>query len=314
MAYPTTNLNGIIGFAKAGNVTGGTGGKVVTVKSLADFKSAVSGSAKTIVVLGSSLKASALTKVVFGSNKTIVGSFGGAHVLTNIHLRADSNSSNVIFQNLVFKHDVGIKDNDDIQLYLNYGKGYWVDHCSWPGHTWSDNDGSLDKLIYIGEKADYVTISNCLFSNHKYGCIFGHPADDNNKAYNGYPRLTICHNYYENIQVRAPGLMRYGYFHVFNNYVNKFSLAFTVAQNANVLSERNVFGSGAEKKGMVDDKGNGSTFTDNGSSPAAVASKSPAAKWTASSNYSYSLMSTSAAKFWVVANAGAQNSALKFPS
>ncbi|MDY4317069.1 hypothetical protein SOW02_19355 [Pectobacterium actinidiae] len=51
MAYPTTNLTGIIGFAKAANVTGGTGGKVVTVNSLADFKSAVSGSTKTIVVL-----------------------------------------------------------------------------------------------------------------------------------------------------------------------------------------------------------------------------------------------------------------------
>nr|AAA24856.1 pectin lyase [Pectobacterium versatile] len=262
MAYPTTNLTGIIGFAKAANVTGGTGGKVVTVNSLADFKSAVSGSAKTIVVLGLSLKASALTKVVFGSNKTIVGSFGGyANVLTNIHLRAESNSSNVIFQNLVFKHDVAIKDNDDIQLYLNYGKGYWVDHCSWPGHTWSDNDGSLDKLIYIGEKADYITISNCLFSNHKYGCIFGHPADDNNSAYNGYPRLTICHNYYENIQVRAPGLMRYGYFHVFNQPTSINSTwPLQLRRNANLISERNVFGTGAENKGMVDDKGNGSTL------------------------------------------------------
>ncbi|MCL6323598.1 pectate lyase, partial [Pectobacterium atrosepticum] len=97
MAYPTTNLTGLIGFAKAANVTGGTGGKVVKVTSLAEFKSAVSGSTKAIVVVEKALKASALTKVVFGSNKTIVGSFGGANVLTNIHLRAESNSSNVIF-------------------------------------------------------------------------------------------------------------------------------------------------------------------------------------------------------------------------
>ncbi|MEC5344379.1 pectate lyase [Brenneria populi] len=314
MSYPQTNLTGLIGFAKVAGVTGGTGGTVVTVKSLTELQSAVSGSAKKIVVLAASLSSSTLRKVTFGSNKTIVGSFGGANVLNNIHLRATSSSSNIIFQNLTFKHDVSIKANDDIQLYLNYGKGYWVDHCSWPGHTWSDTDGSLDKLIYVGDKADYVTISNCYFSNHKYGCIFGHPADDNNTSYNGYPHLTICHNRYENIEVRCPGLMRYGYFHVFNNYVNKFQLAFTVAQNANILSEKNVFGSGAEKGGIVDDKGNGSTFTDNGSSPTATASKSSAAKWAASSNYSYKLMSVSEAKSWAVAYSGAQNSALTFPA
>ncbi|MFB3304511.1 pectate lyase [Pseudomonas sp. AMR01] len=310
MSYPESKLTGITGFAKAANVTGGWSGQVVSITTLDQLKAQIADATPRVLVINSNISASSLTKVSLGSNKTLVGSFQN-RTLNNIHLRATPQSQNIIFQNIVFQHSAGIKDNDDIQLYLDYGSKYWIDHCSFVGHDWSANDGSLDKLLYIGDKADYATISNCFFGNHKYGLILGHPADDNNAAFNGFPRLTICHNRFDNMEVRAPGLMRYGYFHVYNNYINKFHLGFTLAQNANILSENNNFGAGSESNGMLDDKGTG-TFTDTGSVPAITNQKSPKAQWTALSNYTYTLKTAAQAKDFTVKNAGAQSVSLVF--
>ncbi len=310
MSYPESKLTGMTGFAKAAKVTGGWSGPVVSITNLDQLKTNIADATPRVLVINSNISASSLIKVSMGSNKTLVGSFQN-RTLNNIHLRATPESQNIIFQNIVFQHSAGIKANDDIQLYLNYGSKYWIDHCSFVGHDWSANDGSLDKLLYIGDKADYATISNCFFGNHKYGLILGHPSDDNNTAFNGFPRLTICHNRFENMEVRAPGLMRYGYFHVYNNYINKFHLGFTLAQNANILSESNNFGEGSASKGMLDDKGNG-TFTDIGSVPAITNQKSPKAQWTASSNYTYTLRTAAQAKDFTVKNAGAQSVSLVF--
>lgn len=310
MSYPQTKLTGLTGFAKAASVTGGWSGSVVSITTLDQLKKNIADNTPRVLVIDRNISAPTLTKVPLGANKTLVGSFQN-RTLNNIHLRATESSQNIIFQNLVFQHSQSIKDNDDIQLYLNYGSKYWVDHCSFVGHSWSSNDGSLDKLLYIGDKADYATISNCLFSNHKYGLILGHPADDNNTDYNGFPHLTLCHNHFENMEVRAPGLMRYGYFHVYNNYINHFHLGFTLAQNANILSENNYFGAGSENKGMLDDKANG-TFNDTGSVPAITNQKSPKTNWTASSNYSYTLKTAVQAKAFATTNAGAQSASLVF--
>lgn len=307
VAYPNTGTNGIVGFAKQAGVTGGTGGSVVYVNSISGLASAVAGTTKSVVVIASNLSANSLTKVAMGSNKTIVGSYGSG-TLYNIHLRASTNSQNIIIQNITFSHSASIKGNDDIQVYLNYGNKYWVDHCTFPGHTWNANDGSLDKLIYIGDNADYATVSHCSFANHKYGCIYGHPEDDNNSSYNGFPHLTISFNHYENMEVRAPGLMRYGYFHVYDNYINKYGLGFTLSQNANVISMYNSFGSSTTTNGMVDNKKLNTRFTDNGSVPTLTSTAT--ANWTIP--YSYTAVSASQAVTWVSAHAGAQKSASSF--
>ena len=310
MSYPESKLTGLTGFALAGKVTGGWSGSVVTITTLDQLKANIGDTTPRVLVINSNISASSLTKVNMGANKTLVGSFQN-RTLENIHLRATAQSQNIILQNIIFKHSVNIKENDDIQVYLNYGSKYWIDHCSFVGHSWSTTDGSTDKLLYIGEKADYATVSNCFFGNHKYGLIFGHPADDNNKEFNGYPRLTLCHNRFDNLEVRAPGLMRYGYFHVYNNYINNFHLGFTLAQNANILSESNYFGEGSQNNGMLDDKGTG-TFTDSNSVPAITNQKSPKAQWTASSNYGYTLKTAAQAKDFTQKNAGAQAAALVF--
>lgn len=312
MSYPESKLTGLTGFALAAKVTGGWAGQVVSITTLDQLKANIGDTTPRVLVINSNISASSLTKVNMGANKTLIGSFQN-RTLENIHLRATAQSQNIILQNIIFKHSASIKANDDIQVYLNYGSKYWIDHCSFVGHTWSTTDGSEDKLVYIGEKADYATISNCFFGNHKYGLIFGHPADDNNAAFNGYPHLTLCNNRFDNMEVRAPGLMRYGYFHVYNNYVNNFHLGFTLAQNANILSESNYFGEGSQNNGMLDDKGTG-TFTDTNSVPSITNQKSPNAQWTARSNYNYTLKTAAQAKDFTQKNAGAQAVALVFGS
>jgi len=312
MSYPESKLTGLTGFALAAKVTGGWAGQVVSITTLDQLKANIGDTTPRVLVINSNISAASLTKVNMGANKTLIGSFQN-RTLENIHLRATAQSQNIILQNIIFKHSASIKANDDIQVYLNYGSQYWIDHCSFVGHSWSTTDGSEDKLVYIGEKADYATISNCFFGNHKYGLIFGHPADDNKSEFNGYPRLTLCHNRFDNMEVRAPGLMRYGYFHVYNNYVNNFHLGFTLAQNANILSESNYFGEGCQNNGMLDDKGTG-TFTDTNSVPAITRQKSPNAKWTARSNYNYTLKTAAQAKEFTQKNAGAQAVALVFGS
>ncbi len=312
MSYPESKLTGLTGFALAAKVTGGWAGQVVSITTLDQLKANIGDTTPRVLVINSNISAASLTKVNMGANKTLIGSFQN-RTLENIHLRATAQSQNIILQNIIFKHSASIKDNDDIQVYLNYGSQYWIDHCSFVGHNWSTTDGSEDKLVYIGEKADYATISNCFFGNHKYGLIFGHPADDNKSEFNGYPRLTLCHNRFDNMEVRAPGLMRYGYFHVYNNYVNNFHLGFTLAQNANILSESNYFGEGSQNNGMLDDKGTG-TFTDTNSVPAITRQKSPNAKWTARSNYNYTLKTAAQAREFTQKNAGAQAVALVFGS
>lgn len=239
----TNGLTGFAGQAKNGNgaskpsTTGGKNGQVIYINNLNDLKNQLGDLTPKILVIEKNISASSKTVVNIGSNKSLIGSYA-QNKLVNIHLKTTSNSANVIFQNLTFEHSANINDNDndDIQLYLTAGTNYWIDHVTFAGHNYDSNGSDLDKLLYVGLSADYVTISNSKFANHKYGLILGYP-DDGNKSYDGLPHITIANNYFENLQVRGPGLMRYGYFHVENNYINICFFPFTVLFFINVCSE-----------------------------------------------------------------------------
>ncbi len=317
-SFPNTGTTGLTGFAgNAKNefgvwksaITGGKNGQIVYISNLNDLRTHSAGSTPKILVIENNISSSTLQKVNFGSNKTIVGSYNN-HTLTNIHFRSTSSSGNVIFQNLTFQHSANINANDDIQMYITAGTNYWIDHCTFAGHGYNANGSDLDKLLYIGDRADYITISNSKFSNHRYGLILGHP-NDGNSSYNGVPHVTLANNYFENLYVRGPGLMRYGYFHVKNNYANNFNQAITIGQGARIYSENNYFGAGAEKGGILDDKANGE-FTDSGSTPALNAPRSPRTNWRPSSNYSYEVRDANYAREFVTKYAGSSNTTLVF--
>lgn len=306
-SYPTTGTNGMLGFAKSASVSGGGGGSVVYVGSASELQAYVSDNTPRVVVIAGNIAPTSKTRVTFGSNKTIIGSYA-YNKIHNIYLAATSSSGNVIFQNLTFSHDAGINGNDDIQLYLNYGRGYWIDHCTFSGHSYSASGSDLDKLLYVGVYADYITMSQCKFMNHKYGLILGYPSDGAQGTYDGYPRMSIFNNYFENVYVRAPGLFRYGHFHVKNNYINNFNLAFTISQNARIYSEGNYFGTGASNGGTLNDYGNG-WFTDADSYPTPSGQSSPQTTFFPWNSYSgYVKQTAEYAKQFATSWAGAQTS------
>ena len=52
------------------------------------------------------------------------------------------------------------------------------------------------------------------------------------------PHVTMSNNYFENLYVRGPGLLRYGYFHLKNNYANNFNQAITIGEKARIYSSK----------------------------------------------------------------------------
>ncbi|WP_423831696.1 RICIN domain-containing protein [Streptococcus equinus] len=300
-------------------VTGGVFGKVVTVKSLKDLQNYAAGSTPYTIIIGANLSQNALTKVNVGSNKTFVGSYQ-ANTLNNIHFRNIQASGNNIYKNITFTHSVTINNNDDIQMYISDGNNFWLDHCSWPGHD-MNRDANIhhndtDKFLYVGLKANFVSVNGCFFGGHKYGLILGYPQEDGKNTYRGYPCMTISNNYFRQTLTRAPGLMRYGYFHCYNNYVSDFDLGYTPYTECNIYSEKNVFEAGSHKGCVVNGMNNIGRFTDNGSilswdiSTAKIAGGT---SWRPSGNYGYATRSPQDAKNWVVKYAGVHNSSLVYP-
>ena len=125
--------------------------------------------------------------------------------------------------------------------------------------------------------------------------------------------MTIANNYFYNNYTRAPGLMRYGYFHCYNNYVYGFNLGYTPYTGCNIYSEKNYFEAGQYAGRVVDDKGVGA-FTDNGSvvTSSVTNLSTKGTSWRPSSNYGYATRSPQDAKQWVQNNAGAQGSKIVY--
>ncbi|MDE6777816.1 MAG: RICIN domain-containing protein, partial [Oscillospiraceae bacterium] len=69
--------------------------------------------------------------------------------------------------------------------------------------------------------------------------ILGYPDDTEvvKKKYDNYPRMTLASNKFYQTLTRGPGLMRWGYYHSFNNYVNEFSMAYTVHSGCDIYAE-----------------------------------------------------------------------------
>ncbi len=295
---------------------GGVLGEVVKVSSVSDLQTYASGSTPYTIVITGDISADSLTKVNVGKNKTFIGSFSN-NSLTNIHFRNISSSGNNIYKNITFKHYDSINENDDIQMYISNGNNFWIDHCTFQGHDLTSNtslhETDVDKFMYVGLNADYVSVTGCIFQGHKYGLILGYPQEDGASTYGGYPRMTICNNYFYNVLTRAPGLMRYGYFHAYNNFIYDFNLGYTPYTGCNIYSEKNYFDAGSHKGAVVDDKGVGA-FTDSGSvlSSSVSSLSTGATSWRPSSNYGYETRSASDAKAWCQQYAGAQSSSIVY--
>ncbi|XP_033225824.1 pectin lyase-like [Belonocnema kinseyi] len=309
--YPDKKLLGMTGFAAKGHTFGGSKGKVIFIKNLQELKKHIGSAVPETLVIAANINAPKKEKISLGSNKSIIGSYK-ANLLNNIYFKAGYKTKNIIFQNLLFKHNQKNIANDDIQLYLQSGERYWIDHCTFDGGKVDLKD--LGKLVSIGP-VNFVTISYCRFVHHNYGLILGYPEDHpaSGIKYKNLPQLTMKFNYFEDINARAPGLMRYGRFHVYNNFITNCRLGFTIAFDCHIFSERNVFTKPRQFAHVLDDKGNGS-FKDSGSIAVPKSTKSKANKWHPSGDYKYNVHTTTYTRKFCQRSSGSQVKKLEFAS
>ncbi len=299
------DLNG----RKVASITGGVLGTVVNASSVSQLQSYASGSTPYTIVINRDISASSITKINVGQNKTFVGSYAN-HTLNNIHFRCISNSGNIIFKNITFNHSSNLNANDDIQVYINSGNKFWIDHCTFTGHT-RTTSSDVDKFIYVGLFADYVSVTGSNFGIHKYGLILGY-YNDNSPQYTGYPKMTIANNYFHGTVTRAPGLMRYGNFHCYNNYVYDFHLGYTPYTRSNIYSENNYFDKGNHGGNVLDVYPGVGAFTDSGSvlSSSVTNTGVPKTSWRPAKNYGYNAKPAASVPTWCQRNTGAQSSTL----
>jgi pectate lyase len=132
--------------------------------------------------------------------------------------------SNVIVRNLVFRNSPD--DSVNIQCYSHH---VWVDHNEFH----SAADGSVD----VKRGSDLVTVSWNRFIGTDKTMLLGHSAN-NGEQDRGYLRATYHHNHMDAAITRMPRV-RFGYAHVFNNYLDIKDYFIGLGIEAHVYAEGN---------------------------------------------------------------------------
>ncbi|PVH85957.1 polysaccharide lyase family 1 protein [Cadophora sp. DSE1049] len=289
-----------LGYAQTnGGTTGGKGGSVTTVSTLAQF-TAVANNAKNndvtprIIVISGTI--SGAQQVRIGSNKTIIGLPGAKLVGIGLFVWKQNNVivRNIISQNVLAANGDGIT--------VQASKNVWVDHCEFFSDLTHGKD-YYDGLIDMSHGSEWVTFSNLYLHDHWKASLVGH--SDNNAAEDtGHLHVTECNNYWLNIGSRTPSL-RYGVGHVYNSYFKNMNTGIDTRDGAQILVQSNVFSNVTEPIAALysDDTGYANVFdTDLGG----AANTAPVGTLSASSMpYTYSLLGSANVVNSVVATAGA---------
>ena len=340
------NSDGLQGFAgycsndntgsiKAGNI-GGLFGQTVEVSTFDELKKYAESDEPYTILVTKDIKVTNLTtdssghyycpegRIYVHSNKTIIGSYS-AHTMYNVQFCTASKNgvgNNVIIKNFDLQHDEKSNGNDSIVVYFGSGENLWVDHVTFTGHravnTQGDDLPDWDKFLACCYDADYCTVSDSSFGLHEYGLILGYPADDENSYnnYNNFPRMSLIGNSFTNTITRGPGLMRYGYFHSLNNYVNTFSMAYTVHTACKIYAENCCYDGGSIKGNVICDWNTVTypgSYAESGSvfvncKRTTIEGAAQNCTWRPSSNYSYTTLTAEQAKTYCETYSGCQSS------
>jgi pectate lyase len=232
----------LVGFATLGNgTTGGAGGDKITVSTGTDLQNALNAKKKSTVPLTIYINntitpenSPGLSKIDVKDLKDVsligvdsLGEFNGIGI--KIY-----KASNVIVRNIKVHHVlIGEKDCISIEGPANH---IWIDHCElyneYQGVGKDDYDGLLDAKA----ESEYITYSwNYLHDSWKAVLIGSSESDTFDR------KLTMHHNFFENINSRLP-LFRGSTGHFFNNYyVDVVSTAINSRINSCALIENNYF-------------------------------------------------------------------------
>jgi pectin lyase len=339
------NSDGLQGFAgycyddNTGNIKaadiGGLFGETVEVSTFDELKEYATSDTPYTIIVKQNISVTELNlngthymcsagRIYVHSNKTIIGSYS-ANTLFNVQFCTSSKSgtgNNIIIKNFEMQHDADSNNNDSIVCYFGSGENIWVDHVTFIGHDnygyASNGEVDEDKFLACCYDADYCTVSDCSFGAHKYGLILGYPSDDasNLEKYGDYPNMSLISNQFNNCSTRGPGLMRWGYYHSLNNYVNKFSMAYTVISDCKIYAENCVY----ENGGNVICDWNESSYAGNYSEEGSIFSgcnrtqqggdsnsTANPCTWRPNTNYSYISLTATAAKTYCQNYSGCQS-------
>jgi pectate lyase len=159
-------------------------------------------------------------------------------------------------------------------LSLVRARRVWVDHCHFEsahpprervfGRIFETNDGLLD----IVRASDLVTVSWCRFARHDKTMLIG--GSDRNEDDEGFLRVTLHHNLFEDCAERTPRV-RFGRVHVVNNLfvagdAARFGYSIGLGKRCRIVSEDNAW----ELAPAIDDSRllrafGGTQFSDRGS-------------------------------------------------
>ena len=220
-------LGELIGFGVG--TTGGAGGPVVTVTTLADsgpgsLREAATASGAAWIRFAVSGVIQLDSDVEVSSDKTIDGR-GADVTIRGGGLFVQNGAGNVILNDLKLRDSPG-----DLIRFYNGGQYMWVHHCDLS----NGGDGAFDAT----EGVTNVTVSYTHIFDHDKAMLIGAGSDDGDGA---SMRWTGHHNWYENVVQRLP-FIRFGRAHSFNNLIEWISGTAMSArlEPAQILVEHNI--------------------------------------------------------------------------
>jgi pectate lyase len=240
--YQQALLNERVGF---GNTTGGAGGQVYWVTSLADdytngtlrYGLENDDTPRWIMFAVNGTITLPNSPISVRSNKTIDGR--GASITITTHGFWIIGSRNIIVENLNFSQ--GSNPNLDGIEITNGAGDVWVDHCSFSG--WADEALSVKFPSATGWTD--VTISWCRFGYFQgKGILIGH---EPGVPYGERMRVTLHHNWFDRVQQRSPRIRR-ALVHGFNNYLYNWTYhGMATSDYGQLRTENNIFHAGTDK-------------------------------------------------------------------
>ena len=216
-----TPSNDLIGFAaQNGGTTGGEGPNAVTVtvSTGTDLQYAIKNKDPNrplkIFINGTITQANSpgLSKIDIKDVDDIsIYGVGTNGELNGIGIKV-WRANNIIIRNLKIHH-VNIGDKDAISIE-GPSRNVWVDHNELY-NTLDAHKDYYDGLLDIKGDASYITVSWNYFHDSWKTSLIGSSDSDNHDR-----KITYHHNYWENVNSRAP-LFRFGQGHFFNNYYDQ---------------------------------------------------------------------------------------------
>lgn len=144
--------------------------------------------------------------------------------------------SNVIFRNLKMSNPPKGKDLIDIESSTYV----WVDHCDLSAEGITGDKDHFDGLCDAKRGSDFITISWTKFSDHWKASLIGH-SDNSGADDTGKLHVTYHHNYWSNINSRAPSV-RFGTAHIYSScYEDVPTSGVNSRMGAQVLVEQTSF-------------------------------------------------------------------------